>query len=92
VAFGKAFPDGLLFQFPKLAGQIRRDFKWLSSYRYGIVHLGGEDPVDLRRRCEHASALLGWTAPYVEYATDLPGLNEASHAWQAALSPENSPG
>jgi len=91
-AFDRAFPDGLLFQFPKATGQIQRDFKWLSSYRYGILHLGGDGPVDLRRRCEHASSLLGWTAPYVEYATDLPGLNGASHAWQAALGPENSPG
>ena len=41
-----------------------RDFKWLGSHRYGIVHLGGRDAADLRRRCEAASALLGWPAPY----------------------------
>jgi hypothetical protein len=45
------------------AGQIARDFKWLSSYRYGILHLGGADVADLAARCAAASALLGWPAP-----------------------------
>jgi hypothetical protein len=88
-AFYAAFPDGLLLQFPKLPRQIQRDFKWLDSYRYGIIHLGGDNPADLRRRCEHASSLLGWTAPYVEYATDLPGLSADSDDWPAALETEN---
>ncbi len=73
-AFKEAFPDGLLLQFPKLSGQVERDFKWLGSYRFGVVHLGGEDPAHLMRRCERASALLGWSAPYAEQATNLPGL------------------
>jgi biotin carboxylase len=63
--FHREFPDGLLFIFPKDKSQIARDFKWLGSYRYGIVHLGGRDEHDLRERCERASAVLGWTAPYV---------------------------
>jgi hypothetical protein len=63
--FHRDFPDGLLFTFPKDASQIARDFKWLGSYRYGIVHLGGRDEHDLRKRCERASAVLGWKAPYV---------------------------
>ena len=58
------FPDALLFDFPKTASQIARDFKWLGSYRHGILHLGGRDPGDLRARCEEASRILGWTAPY----------------------------
>lgn len=62
------FPDALLLPFPKPAGSIARDFKWLGSYRYGIVHLGGRDTADLRTRCEAASALLGWPAPYGEPA------------------------
>ena len=60
----KAFPDALLFPYPKSAGSIARDFKWLGSYRYGITHLGGHDEADLQDRCERASALLGWVAPY----------------------------
>jgi biotin carboxylase len=60
----KAFPDALLFVFPKDKSQIARDFKWLGSYRYGILHLGGRNEHDLRERCERASAILGWRAPY----------------------------
>jgi len=67
-AFAHAFPDGLLFQYPKSRGSIQRDFKWLGSYRYGITHLGGRDADDLRQRCEAASALLGWPAPYADLA------------------------
>lgn len=64
--FARAFPDGLLFRYPKSAGSIARDHKWLGSWRYGIVHLGGRDEADLRLRCEQASALLGWPAPYAD--------------------------
>ena len=64
--FKEEFPDALLFEFPKLEGQIERDFKWLRSYRYGIVHLGGANPEDLRARCAKASGLLGWKVPYAE--------------------------
>jgi hypothetical protein len=59
----RQYPDAMLFRFPKTTGQIARDFKWLSSYRYGILHLGGADVADLAARCAAASALLGWPAP-----------------------------
>lgn len=59
----RQFPDAMLFCFPKTAGQIARDFKWLGSYRYGIVHLGGRDAADRACRCVGASRLLGWPAP-----------------------------
>ncbi len=68
-ALAQAFPDALLFPFPKPRGSMARDFKWLGSYRYGIVHLGGRDAADLRERCIAASALLGWPAPYAELLT-----------------------
>ena len=58
------FPDAMLFRFAKTPAQIARDFKWLGSYRYGILHLGGRDAHDLRARCEGASRLLGWPIPY----------------------------
>ena len=64
-AFAEAFPDGLLLEFPKPRGSMARDFKWLGSYRYAIIHLGGADRTDLRRRCEQASAIFGWPAPYL---------------------------
>lgn len=65
-AFHEAWPDALLLTFPKSAGSTERDYKWLGSHRYGILHLGGADEADLRRRCEAASALLGWRAPYAD--------------------------
>ncbi|HEX4879068.1 MAG TPA: ATP-grasp domain-containing protein [Limnobacter sp.] len=62
--FQLEYPDALLFEFPKDGPQIERDFKWLRSYRYGIVHLGGANSSDLRQRCETASQILAWPAPY----------------------------
>jgi biotin carboxylase len=62
------FPDALLFCYPKSGHSLERDFKWLGSHRYGILHLGGRDVHDLRQRCEAASAILGWPAPYAERA------------------------
>lgn len=58
----RAFPDALLLQFPKTQAEIARDFKWLGSYRYGILHLGGQDARDLHARFLAASAHLGWSA------------------------------
>ncbi len=66
-ALVNAFPDALLFHFAKTPGQIARDFKWLGSYRYGILHLGGRDAGDLRARCTAASALLGWRSACVHH-------------------------
>jgi hypothetical protein len=73
-AFARHHPDGLLFTFPKRGHALARDFKWTGSHRYAIVHLGGSDRDHLRERAEHASALLGWPAPYLDHATgDAPG-------------------
>jgi biotin carboxylase len=80
-ALAQAYPDALLFPYPKSAGSIARDFKWLGSYRYGITHLGGRDWADLRARCEAASALLGWRAPYAELSTPLA---DPKAAWTAS--------
>ena len=63
-ALKEAFPDSRLYCFVKTRGQLVRDFKWLGSYRYGILHLGAKDPAALKQRCEQASQLLGWPAPY----------------------------
>ncbi len=69
-AFARSFPDGMLLEFPKPRGSMQRDFKWLGSYRYAIIHLGGADKADLRRRCEQASALFGWPPPYAGAAAE----------------------
>ena len=62
----RAFPDALVFSFPRSRGQRARDEKWLGSWRHGIVHLHGRDEADLRDRALRASALLGWRAPYAD--------------------------
>lgn len=65
-AFARVFPDGLLLEFPKPRGSMRRDFKWLGSYRYAIIHLGAANEIELRHRCVQASAIFGWPAPYAD--------------------------
>ncbi|MEQ1537089.1 MAG: ATP-grasp domain-containing protein, partial [Burkholderiaceae bacterium] len=60
------FPDHLLLRFPKTGGSTARDFKWLGSYRYGILHLGGQNDTDLKSRLAQASEILGWSAPLAE--------------------------
>ena len=65
-ALAQAFPDARLFCYPKTGHAVQRDFKWLGSYRHGIVHLGGRNEAQLRERTLQASRLLGWTAPYAD--------------------------
>ncbi len=89
-AFAQEFPDGLLLEFPKPRGSMRRDFKWLGSYRYAIIHLGGADKQQLRRRCEQASAIFGWPAPYAD-ATAARLAPATEHLRDTAYSLEPSP-
>ena len=67
-ALARAFPDALLLSFAKRGRALARDYRWTGGHRYGIVHLGGHDREHLRQRCEDASALLGWPAPYLDHA------------------------
>lgn len=90
-AFAQRFPDALLFRFPKPRGSMERDFKWLGSYRYGIVHLGGADAEELRQRCEAASALLGWPAPYAERLAPAPDHTPALSQGAAPRRSSNAP-
>jgi hypothetical protein len=59
-SFFRRFPDAWLQAMPKQGSGLARDFKWLGSHRYGVMHLGGEDPFDLHDRYARACALLGW--------------------------------
>ncbi len=63
-AWQERFPGALLFTYPKSRRAQARDFKWLGSHRYGIIHLHGRDFADLRRQAEEASIWLGWRPPY----------------------------
>ena len=80
LALQQAYPGAMLFVYPKSAGSTARDHKWLGSHRYGIIHLGGQNEADLRRRCEMASVLLGWPAPYADLPLDASQRGAAGHA------------
>jgi hypothetical protein len=84
----REFPDHLLLQFPKDSASLARDFKWLGSYRFGILHLGGVDADDLRQRCVAASGILGWPAPY---GSPAPVLARTAHAAETYASQSHSP-
>lgn len=58
--FARRFPDGWLLAMPKAGRALARDFKWLGSHRYGVLHLGGADPHDLHERFRAACAVVGW--------------------------------
>lgn len=83
-ALAQAFPKAMLLEFGKNTGQRTRDFKWLGSYRYGILHLAAANEWQLRQDCLRASDMLGWPAPYAD-ARQQPvqhtheGLATASH-------------
>jgi hypothetical protein len=81
------YPDGLLFVLPKHGHALARDFKWLGSHRYGVLHLGGRDERELRERCRDASDLLGWPAPYAEPSAA--GAAESGRDW--SLTPDPVP-
>ena len=59
-ALARAFPDAVLLGFPRAGAALRRDYKWLGSHRYGVLHLGGEDERALRERYRAACSLIGW--------------------------------
>jgi hypothetical protein len=85
------FPDHLLLQFPKAGHSLARDFKWLGSYRYGILHMGGQSEADLRARVDAASALLQWPLPYADKASHA-GAHETSAGTEPSLHlPSPSP-
>lgn len=65
-ALKQQFPNHLFISIPKAGHELARDFKWLGSYRYGVLHLGGKSDADLNSRLEAASTILGWPAPLAE--------------------------
>jgi hypothetical protein len=81
-----AHPDALLFSFAKRGRALARDFRWTGSHRYGIVHLGAPDREQLRQRCEDASAMLGWPAPYRDHVASASVCAEAPAPVRAVLS------
>jgi ATP-grasp domain len=60
-AFKAQFADALLFEFRKSEVGLQREYKWLGSHRYGVVHLGARDESHLKQKYLQACQLLGWT-------------------------------
>jgi hypothetical protein len=82
-ALQRVLPHAWLFTYPKGGRGRARDFKWLGSYRFGIVQLHGHDAEHLQRCSEVASRLLGWKVPYgpKEMAPALQRPAPAGAAW-----------
>jgi hypothetical protein len=62
----REMPDVLLLPFGKSGHGLAREFKWLGSHRYGVMHLAGRNEHHLRERCEAACRILGWPLPYFD--------------------------
>ena len=69
-AFAQAYPDALMFSFPKTGAALARDFKWTGNHHHGFVHIGGRDRGQMLARAMHASALLGWPSPTLDLQAD----------------------
>ncbi|MGB8856877.1 MAG: ATP-grasp domain-containing protein [Burkholderiales bacterium] len=46
----RTYPDARLLVYPKQGASLAREIKWLGSYRYAVLNLGGTDWEDLMRR------------------------------------------
>jgi hypothetical protein len=58
--FKALLPSAMLLTFHKSAVGLAREYKWLQSHRYAVLHLEGKDGADLQRRFELACKTLGY--------------------------------
>jgi hypothetical protein len=54
----RRFPDAAVMLYLKRGKALAREMKWLGSYRYAVVNLGGASEEDLERRYEEIRRLL----------------------------------
>ena len=54
------FPSSDLIEFRKSGVGLAREYKWLGSHRYGVLHLEGRDLQDLKTRYAQACGVLDW--------------------------------
>ena len=54
------FPDAAVMLYLKRARALAREMKWLGSYRYAMVNLGGASEEDLEQRYAEIRRLLGF--------------------------------
>ena len=67
----REYPDARLMLYLKRGGSLAREMKWLGSYRYAVVNLGGGSSEDLDRRFR---ALRGQLFRESDLAAGMPGL------------------
>ena len=67
---GKQFEDAIILYFHKNRSGTEREFKWMSSNRYGVINLHGNGPADLEGRYEAICRSLGWPAPFTSGEPD----------------------
>jgi hypothetical protein len=58
------YPDAKLMLYFKKGSQLKRELKWLGSYRYAVLNLGGIDRSDLFERCQSISHTLQFDYPF----------------------------
>lgn len=63
------YPDANLMLYFKKGAQLKRELKWLGSYRYAVLNLGGVDRSDLFRRCQSISHTLQFDYPFRSCST-----------------------
>jgi hypothetical protein len=62
-ALKKFDPDAQLVIFKKRGNELKREIKWLQSYRYACINMAAESEAALLDKYRHASKLLGFPAP-----------------------------
>jgi hypothetical protein len=58
------YPDANLMLYFKKGSQLKRELKWLGSYRYAVLNLGGINRSDLFERCYSISHKLQFDYPF----------------------------
>jgi len=55
-------PGAQLLLFKKSGNELKRETKWLQSYRYACMNMGAESEEQLIEKYRHASKLIGFPA------------------------------
>jgi biotin carboxylase len=58
----ETFPDARLMLYLKRGASLAREMKWLGSYRYAVLNLGGASPSDLHQRYHQIRRQLAFDA------------------------------
>ena len=53
-------PDAQLLLFKKRGNELKREMKWLQSYRYACLNIGGESEDSLMEKYREASRIAGF--------------------------------